>query len=149
MFPNDPEAHMKSILTVAVLPLFFLAGCATQTTTAALIAAEAVATDIASLEQQIQASGATVAPAELAALTNAAAAAQAGVAELTGNSSQASSVLASITASLQQIEPFLPEIAAVIGILATPTASVAAVPSQAYPALAQLQADMTKLRTAA
>ena len=106
---------MTSILAATALPLFLLAGCATQTTSAALTAAEAVATDLVSLEQQVQVSGATVTPAELAALTNAVAAAQAGVAELTGDSSQASSVLASITAALQQIEPFLPEIAAVIG----------------------------------
>lgn len=140
---------MTGILAATALLLFLLAGCATQTTSAALTAAEAVATDLVSLEQQVQVSGATVTPAELTALTNAVAAAQAGVVELTGDNSQASSVLACITAALQEIEPFLPEISAVIGTLATQTSPVAAVPARALPALVQLQADMKQLRAAA
>jgi len=145
----DRETTMTRCFLAASLALAFLAGCTTQTTSAALTAAEAVVTDIVSLEQQVQASGATVTPAELAALTNAVVAAQAGVVQLTRDSSQAPSVLAGITAALQQIEPFLPEIAAVIGIFATPTSSVAAVPARTFPALVQLQADMKQLRAAA
>ncbi len=138
---------MKSMFAAAALSLPLLAGCATQTTSGALTAAEAVATDLIALERQIQASGAAVTPAELAALTNAVAAAQSGVAALTGNSAQTPTVIASIEAALQQVEPFLPEIAAVIGALAAPAPSAA--PAPVSPVIVQLAADMAKLRAAA
>jgi hypothetical protein len=137
---------MTRFSLAAPLALALLAGCATQATSAALASAEAVAADLVALEQQVQASGATVTPAELAALTNAVAAAQSGVTALTANRAQASSVAASIEAALQQVEPFLPEIAAVIGALAAPAPSAA--PAPVLPAVAKLQADLAALRAA-
>ncbi len=136
----------------AACALALLAGCSgrnVQATSTALASAEAVASDLIALEQQVQASGGIVSPAELAALNNAVAAAQAGVTALTGNGAQAPTVFANITTALLEIEPFLPAVAAVIGALAAPAPSATPAPTPVFPAVVKLQTDMAALRAAA
>jgi hypothetical protein len=143
---------MKMIPVIAgATALALVAGCTAQqvqVTNAALASAEAVASDLVGLEQQVQAGGVAVSPAEMAALTKAIADATSGVAALTNNSSSAATVLAKVQMDIAALEPFVPSIVAVIGALAAP-APGAAVPAVSYPAVAHLAVDMAKLRAAA
>ena len=143
---------MTRSLLAGVCALALLAGCTAQqatTTTTALQAAAAVAVDIVQLEQQVQASGTNITPAEMAALSNALLAAQQGVVALANNPAAGATVFAKITAALQQVVPFIPAIAAVISTLGTPeNAGAMAAATASYPALSQLQTDLAKLHTA-
>lgn len=138
---------MKKLLAGAGALGFLLAGCTAQQATnvdTGVAAAAAVVTDLVTLEQQVQASGTTVSPQELADLNKAIADASAGVTQLAGGTSSAASVMQVIQADLVGLEPFIPAIVSVVSSLA---AQPVAAPS--YPVIPQLAHDFANLRKVA
>lgn len=140
---------MRHTLVASACALALLTACTSpqdQQAKIALASAEAVASDLAALQAEVQTPGSAITPAETGALSKAVADAQAGIAALSGGQSSAASVLGTIEADLVALEPFIPAIAAVVGTLAAPALTSGA-PN--YPAVAKLAADMQSLRNAA